>query len=96
MINRLVKMTFRPDAVDHFLEVFSQHNSSIRQVEGCHHLELWQDENDPNTFFTFSRWGTTADLENYRQSDLFRAIWGTVKPGFAAKPEAWTVAEKVF
>ncbi len=32
-----------------------------------------------------------ADLENYRNSKLFRGIWSKTKPMFNGKPEAWSV-----
>ena len=59
--------------------------------EGCSYLELYQDKNNSETFFTYSRWENDADLENYRSSDLFKNIWTTTKPMFRSKVEVWSV-----
>lgn len=91
MIIRIVKMTFRKEETDTFLNHFRTHKMSIRRFDGCRHLELLQDVNDPRIFFTYSYWDTEDHLEQYRQSDLFRSIWKETKPLFAARAEAWSV-----
>lgn len=85
---RLVRMTFRPEAVDTFLSVFDESSPRIRAYPGCRHLELWQDANYPNIFTTISHWENDAALERYRSSSLFTATWARTKPLFAARPEA--------
>jgi autoinducer 2-degrading protein len=94
MIIRIVKMSFREDAVPDFEHLFSQKKQLIRGFEGCHHLELWQDADDKQVFFTYSIWETARHLECYRQSGLFRETWAATKALFAAKPAAWTVIQK--
>jgi quinol monooxygenase YgiN len=37
---------------------------------------------------THSHWKSEEALEQYRNSDLFQSTWSTVKPLFAARPEA--------
>ncbi len=91
MIIRIVKMKFQAAAIEEFKQLFAQRNSTIRNFEGCLHLELWQDTNDPSIFFTYSHWQTPEHLEAYRRSDFFRNIWTHTKNLFAAKPEAWSV-----
>ncbi len=91
MIYRIVKMTFRPDATEQFLEVFESSREKIRAFPGCNHLELWRDENDERTFFTYSWWDADESLQAYRQSELFRSTWAKTKILFEAKPQAWTV-----
>ena len=54
-------------------------------------MELYQDKTNPNVFFTYSYWDNESDLENYRNSDLFKGVWAKTKPLFNAKPEAWSV-----
>ncbi|MGC1631303.1 MAG: antibiotic biosynthesis monooxygenase, partial [Gelidibacter sp.] len=40
---------------------------------------------------TYSYWKEEADLENYRNSDLFKTVWDKTKQSFNGKPEAWSV-----
>ncbi|MEL7422247.1 MAG: antibiotic biosynthesis monooxygenase family protein [Bacteroidota bacterium] len=88
---RIVKMTFRPEEVDSFLEVFAAASTQIRAFPGCLHLELWRGQRQPNVLFTFSRWENEDALENYRHSELFRSTWAKTKPLFAEKAAAWSV-----
>ncbi len=91
MIIRIVKMTFRPEETEKFLDHFRKHKMQIRHFPGCSHLELLRDVRDSAVFFTYSYWGSEADLEQYRHSDLFRSVWKETKPLFAAKPDAWSM-----
>lgn len=91
MITRIVKMTFRPDAVADFVTVFNNSKHLIRGFEGCQYLELLREKAEGNVFFTYSRWDDESCLENYRHSELFATTWANTKIHFAAKPEAWTV-----
>ncbi|MEZ4935193.1 MAG: antibiotic biosynthesis monooxygenase [Saprospiraceae bacterium] len=56
MIKRIVKMTFRPEAVPAFLEDFETIKNKIRNIEGCQHLELWRKWMASNVLFTYSHW----------------------------------------
>ena len=85
---RIVRMTFRPDTVDTFLEQFDASAPKIRAFPGCHHLELWRDADAPAVCTTYSHWESEAALNQYRESDLFRSTWRTVKPLFGDRPEA--------
>ncbi|MFZ4633520.1 MAG: putative quinol monooxygenase [Saprospiraceae bacterium] len=92
MIKRIVKMTFRPEAVDTFLqEVFEHSKSRIRAFPGCRHMELLRHLEQPNVLFTLSFWDGPDELERYRQSELFQATWAKTKVLFAEKAEAWSV-----
>jgi autoinducer 2-degrading protein len=95
MMIRIVKLDFHLDQVDLFREIFATHQSLIRQFPGCLHLELWQEPNPGNIFFTYSHWESPEALELYRRSPLFREIWTTIKVMFHTKPEAWTVKKMV-
>jgi quinol monooxygenase YgiN len=88
-------MHFRENSVNDFLQLFEERKSKIRHFEGCHHLELWQDENDPCIFFTYSHWESEHHLNLYRFSALFKDTWATTKTFFAAKPQAWSVQRKM-
>lgn len=94
MFVRIVKMRFQEDKITAFLENFEQVKHHIRHVEGNQLLELYQDKQDNCTFFTYSYWNNEENLENYRNSELFKEVWAFTKALFSDKPEAWSV-EKV-
>ncbi len=85
-------MTFRPDTLDAFLEQFDASAPKIRSFPGCLHLELWRDADAPVVCTTYSHWKNEAALEQYRESDLFRSTWRTVKPLFGDQPVAHSYA----
>ena len=93
MIVRIVKMGFHKDNIEDFLNNFNANKLKIRNFKGCNFLELYQDKNNHEIFFTYSYWNSEEDLENYRQSDLFKSIWNKTKVLFNMKPEAWSVDE---
>lgn len=95
MFVRIVKMSFHHQHIDAFLANFEQMKEQIRNAHGNRLLELYQDKSDPQIFFTYSYWETEADLENYRQSELFADVWAFTKKLFNAKPEAWSVDKLV-
>jgi heme-degrading monooxygenase HmoA len=95
MIVRIVQMTFRENEIDNFLSLFETRKHLIRHFSGCRHLELWQDANRPNIFFTYSIWETEESLNRYRFSDLFKDIWTKTKALFEEKANAWSVNPKM-
>ncbi|NRA52273.1 MAG: antibiotic biosynthesis monooxygenase [Phaeodactylibacter sp.] len=91
MIKRIVKLTFKPEHISDFQDIFEASKKLIRSFPGCHHLELWQQKGQPEVFFTFSYWDNEAALDAYRHSDLFKRTWAQTKVLFGGKPEAWSV-----
>ncbi len=91
MIVRIVQMTFEPEKVNEFLEIFKASQRKIKAFPGCIYLELLQQAGQPNVFFTYSHWQTEADLESYRQSEFFQTTWSKTKKLFAVKAEAFTL-----
>ncbi len=94
MVVRVVKMTFKPEHTGRFRLLFDGWKERIRAFPGCMHLELLNDVDDPRIFFTYSHWQRVADLEAYRNSDVFGEVWPTVKPLFVAPTEAWTFEQE--
>ena len=94
MIIRIVKMIFRQEEIESFKNLFEERKALIRNFEGCTHLELWQDKNQPGIFFTYSWWDSEEHLNSYRNSHFFDDTWNLTKQKFAGKPEAWTVEKK--
>ncbi|MCH8534830.1 MAG: antibiotic biosynthesis monooxygenase [Flavobacteriaceae bacterium] len=91
MLIRIVKMKFKEEEIENFLDLFHHNKNHIRNFEGCEHLELYQDKNNPQLFFTYSFWQSEDALNGYRNSDLFAEVWKNTKIKFSAKPEAWSV-----
>lgn len=91
MLTRIVKMEFEPENVATFLRNFEAVKEKIRAFPGCGFLELYRDKDHTNIFFTYSKWNDASDLENYRNSELFREVWSVTKPLFCAKTQAWSV-----
>lgn len=91
MCTRIVKMEFQEDKIASFLANFEAVKHNIRDFKGCLHLELWRDKHRPTVFFTYSKWEQESDLENYRNSELFKGVWATTKPMFSSKANAWSV-----
>jgi heme oxygenase (mycobilin-producing) len=91
MIKRLVKMSFHPEKVEAFKKVFAENWKQIKGFEGCSHVELLQDENNPSVFFTYSLWQSEEHVNRYRESELFGRVWGQTKVYFNDRPQAWTV-----
>ncbi|MEM5540087.1 MULTISPECIES: antibiotic biosynthesis monooxygenase family protein [unclassified Olleya] len=91
MFVRIVKLSFAEENIATFLANFETVKFKIRNFKGNQLLELYQDKTNPNIFFTYSYWDNESDLENYRNSDLFKGVWAKTKPLFNAKPEAWSV-----
>lgn len=89
-------MSFKPEEVEAFKAIFKANWQYIKGFEGCSHVELLQDENDPSIFFTYSLWQSEAHLNAYRDSELFARVWGSTKVLFNGKPQAWSVKELKF
>ncbi|TQD39395.1 putative quinol monooxygenase [Haloflavibacter putidus] len=95
MLVRIVKMTFKTEEIASFQKMFDAKKNLIRNFEGCKFLELYQDRNTPEIFFTYSYWDNEQSLENYRNSALFKATWKETKQKFSQRAEAWSVDKKV-
>ncbi|MEX0965609.1 MAG: antibiotic biosynthesis monooxygenase family protein [Bacteroidia bacterium] len=93
MIIRIVKMTFQPEKVKAFQEIFDNSQALILAMRGCQHLELWRQTASGNILFTYSHWNSEADLDHYRYSELFKTTWARTKVLFSAKAEAWSVEQ---
>lgn len=94
MFVRIVKMSLHAKFIADFQTMFDEKKAKIRATEGCELLELYQDKNNPEIFFTYSYWKNENDLENYRNSAFFKATWQQTKGYFNDKPEAWSVDKK--
>ncbi len=94
MLIRIVKLTFKTEHIAEFEKIFKASKTIIRDVEGCVSLNLLQDIADPKIFFTYSHWQSEDHLNAYRNSEVFKTIWGKTKILFSDRPEAWSVHKK--
>jgi len=94
MIIRIVKMEFMEQRIPDFLNIFAASRDKIRSFPGCEHLRLLQAEADSCMFFTYSHWNREEDLEAYRNSDLFKAVWSDTKKLFRSPATAWSLTDQ--
>jgi quinol monooxygenase YgiN len=93
MLIRIVHMHFTEEGVEKFLVLFAHHVEAIRRSPGCQFLQLLRDVDDPLHFTTISHWDSELSLLDYRQSALFRSVWGSAKAHFSARPRAYSMEE---
>lgn len=86
-------MSFKEKDINVFLANFNTYKNKIRKTNGCHFLELYKDKNKHQTFFTYSFWKSEKHLQAYRNSELFKEVWGKTKILFNKKPKAWSVTK---
>ena len=93
MIERIVKMTFKPENTEIFEKIFYEVKTKIASFEGCKSVKLLKDVNNKNIYFTLSIWENEKALDNYRNSQLFNKTWEKTKILFSEKPQAWSLSE---
>jgi heme-degrading monooxygenase HmoA len=81
-------MTIAEDKVADAVSFAASVQPKIKAFEGCKHLDILQDVKQRNVIITYSLWDTENHLNLYRNSDLFKESWATVKKWFIDKPEA--------
>ena len=91
MIIRIVKMSFKAEKVNEFIDDFKNSRDQIMDFDGCELLDLLEVKGEPTVYMTYSYWKDEESLERYRHSDLFKSVWIPTKEKFDAKPEAWTM-----
>lgn len=91
MITRIVKLHVQPDKAGMFTEAFQRVQARILTSPGCQSVQLHQDLDHPDVYFTISTWDQPGDLEAYRQSTTFKEVWPEVKAWFASPAQAWTL-----
>ncbi len=95
MIIRLVHMHFRKEDTATFKALFEENMEYIRNHEGCKHLELLEDVDNPQSFSTYSIWQSVEALDTYRNSELFKRVWTATKALFDAKPTAYSFKKNI-
>ncbi|MFT5750132.1 MAG: quinol monooxygenase YgiN [Ancylomarina sp.] len=91
MIVRFVKLELQSQHIADFKRLTTGEKEEIIAFEGCSFLEILQDVNNKNLFFSHSHWESEEALNAYRYSSFFRGNWDQVKQWFAEKPVAWSL-----
>ena len=84
----MVRLTFSPETVDAFDEMYVQFEARIEAWPGCQMVRSMKVPGQPCQRATLSFWETQNDLDAYRKSTLFGEVWPATKAFCAAPPEA--------
>lgn len=90
-ITRVVRLSFEPNKITEFVELFNQSKPVISNFDGCLDVSLYQDHDYPNVMYTLSKWQSIESLEAYRQSDFFKITWRKTKMLFNDSPKAFSL-----
>jgi len=88
MIARIVNMHFKPECLEEFLDLFQKYSNQISHFPGCRMLNLIQHQEHPGSVSTYSIWESEDDLNNYRNSTLFKTVWPATKVLFQKSASA--------
>ena len=86
-------MQFKAEETANFINIFLESQPLIRAFPGCNQVELLRHSEDTTIMFTLSHWESEENLEQYRQSELFKSTWAKTKVLFREKAQAWTLEE---
>lgn len=92
-ILRIVRLSFKEDKIDDFINIFNTHHSLIEGFSGCFSVKLKRDFYQPNIFYTVSEWESQEALDQYRKSELFVSTWDKTKVLFNDKPQAYSLTD---
>ncbi len=88
---RIVKMNFKEECVQDFLKLFEERKNKIRHSKGCNYLELWNDIDIKTIYYSYSIWDSMDDLNEYRQTELFKDTWAQFKSWFQDKAHVFNI-----
>ncbi len=91
---RIVKMNYKEEHVQDFLNLFEERKLQIRNSKGCNYLELWNDKDNQTIYYSYSIWDDLNDLNEYRHSELFKDTWAKFKSWFQDKPQVFNIEKK--
>lgn len=84
---RVVRLSFCPEHVVQFMDLFEEFKARIAGHPGCRFVYLLR---CGETFFTISGWNRPEDLETYRTSSLFGAVWKKTRSWLSEPAQAWS------
>ena len=86
-------MSFRPDAVETFKIIFETNWQRIKGFEGMQPRWIVAGWKPAHHFLRIVYGKIEVHLNAYRDSELFKGVWGATKALFSNKPEARTVKQ---
>ncbi len=91
MIHRFVNLSFKPESKELVEQLFAEVSPKVRGFNGCEYLDIFFDPKGRGRVITYSLWDSTDHLEEYRNSELFKAFWDELKLHFAKPAEAYSL-----
>lgn len=91
MITRVVKLHFEAHNIEAFKVLLAETLPIVRGFEGCAEVFAYQHTENPQVFFTISKWNAASDLARYRESEFFTLTWAKTKALFAEPAQAWSI-----
>jgi quinol monooxygenase YgiN len=88
---RIVRLHFLPEKRKDFQNIFEYGRNVVLSSEGCESLELLCDQDNPNVYYTISKWKSEKHLNTYRASEEFRNYWPEIKSCLKEKAEVWNL-----
>lgn len=92
-VTRIVRLSFMPEKINEFIDIFESSKTLIRHFKGCKHLALKKDFHNTNVYYTYSVWENQQALDAYRDSELFKTTWAKTKILFDNKPFAFSLVD---
>lgn len=90
MIVRIVELQIQPEKMPEAQVLLEEVAPKVRAMPGCNYLEILADVHKHGHVTTYSYWDSEADLNTYRDSEVFISFWKSVKTMFAEKARAWS------
>lgn len=90
MVIRLVNLRVAADKQAELADVLTTSHPQVRAVPGCQGIHILQDVTDPTHYVTWSAWDSAADLEAYRTSAVYAAVWPRIRACLAERATAQT------
>ena len=77
------RITVREEMAEPFLASISRLFDRVVDVPACEFAYLVQATRDPLTFMLLERWSDREALEEWKQTEAFRAYWAQTEPMYA-------------
>ncbi|WP_236978647.1 antibiotic biosynthesis monooxygenase [Membranihabitans maritimus] len=90
---RIVNLYFHGEYSSTFVDKFEEYKPKLLEHEGCLGVKLYNECNAVGDFVTISTWSNQKYLDIYRESQLFRTMWSSIKPYFRKEAKAISTIE---
>ena len=90
MVIRIVELHIQKDKLENVKLLLAEVAPKVRGMAGCTHLNILEDLYNSGHITTYSYWETEADLNAYRNSEVFKTFWAAIKPLFELPARAWS------